>query len=618
MSTFADFGLSAPVLAALARKGFEEPTTIQLLAIPPLMSETGHLLARARTGTGKTAAFGLPLVDRLATPGPKVRALVLVPTRELALQVSGEIASLAGGPAPRVATVYGGASMGEQLRRLSRGVDIVVGTPGRVLDHIDRTTLDLSALEWLVLDEADEMLDMGFIEDIERVMDAANPDRRVVLFSATMPAPIKRIAKERLGSFRMVEDDTDPVEAGLTDQIWLEVRERDKLEALCRIVDAEDEFYGLVFCHTKVETDAVGRALAERGYAAEALHGDVSQDMRERILGRFRERKTLVLVATDVAARGIDVERLTHVVNFNLPYDPESYTHRIGRTGRAGNKGTAVTFVTPEEYRRLFALRRASGDGLRKGVVPTVASVIEAKRARIRVRTAEAARDVLGLELRTEEASAAGSSPANEESPEAGETSSAPSAPAASVTAPAKGPGDDARAFYALADDLLAEMQPRDALAALAAAAYASDLDPSRYGEVKDVSVDAAGTARLYVGVGKREGVWPKDIAEIVKKLTGLPDRLVESVEVLEHFSFATVPFEAAERAIAEARKMRGPFVKLATPKGAGGYRKPFKRDGMRPDARGPGTYPSGTRPPSGERQYPPKKPGPARPRHKD
>ncbi|MBN2874049.1 MAG: DEAD/DEAH box helicase [Spirochaetales bacterium] len=548
--TFADFGFSAPVLEALTRKGFEEPTPIQALAIPRLLGGTAHLLARARTGTGKTAAFGLPLVDRLSTPGPKVRALILVPTRELAVQVSGEIASFAPGPAPRIATVYGGASMGEQLRRLSRGVDIVVGTPGRVIDHIDRKTLDLSGLEWLVLDEGDEMLDMGFIEDIEKVMDAANPERRVVMFSATMPQPIMRIARERLGSFETVEDTTNPVQAGLTDQIWLEVRERDKLEALCRIVDSEDEFYGLVFCHTKVETDAVARALSERGYAAEALHGDVSQDMRERTLGRFRDRKTLILVATDVAARGIDVERLSHVVNFNLPFDPESYTHRIGRTGRAGNKGTAITFVTPEEYRRLFALRRASGDGLRKGEVPSIAEVIEAKRARIKAKAIGAARDILGLAV-----------PDDDDDSGAAEAVDALEAP-----------DKNASAFYGLADELLAGLSARDALAALAAAAYSGDLDPRRYGEVRDVSVDSAATARLYVGIGKLDGAWPKDVAAVVKRLTGLPDRLVDDIEVLERFSFVSVPFEAAEKAIAEARKQRGaPSVRIATPKGGPG-----------------------------------------------
>lgn len=589
-ATFADFGLSPAILEALARKGFEEPSAIQALAIPPLMKGSSHLLAKARTGTGKTAAFGLPLVDKLSEPGDKVRALVLVPTRELAVQVAAEISSLVGGRAPRVATVYGGASMGEQLRRLSRGVDLVVGTPGRVLDHIDRKTLDLSGLEWLVLDEADEMLDMGFIEDIERVMDAANPDRRVVLFSATMPDAIMRIAKRRLGDFQKVEDDTNPVQAGLTDQIWLEVRQRDKLEALCRIVDTEDEFYGLVFCHTKIETDSVARALAERGYAAEALHGDVSQDMRERTLGRFRERKTLILVATDVAARGIDVAFLTHVVNFNLPFDPESYTHRIGRTGRAGNKGTAITFVTPEEYRRLFALRRASGDGLHKGEVPTVEEVIEAKRERVRMKAEAAAREILGLSILNSK----------------GEDELAPSDVDASVgdasAIEAHDPSDtadqikdkaiakakkrkewaqrSAKAFYDLADGLLENLEPRDALAALAAAAYSGDLDPRRYGEVKDVSVDQAGTARLYIGIGRRDGVWPKDVAAAVKRLTGLPDNLVDDIEVLDKFSFASVPFEAAERAIAEARKLQGaPFVRIADAKGA----KPTRSGGKHP-----------------------------------
>jgi len=566
--TFADFGFSAPVLEALTKKGFEEPTPIQALAIPLLLHGTAHLVARARTGTGKTAAFGLPLVEKLSTPGPKVRALILVPTRELAVQVAGEISSFAPGPTPRIATVYGGASMGEQLRRLSRGVDIVVGTPGRVIDHIDRKTLDLSGLEWLILDEGDEMLDMGFIEDIEKVMDAANPDRRVVLFSATMPYAITRIARERLGTFETVEDTTNPVQAGLTDQIWLEVRERDKLEALCRIVDAEDEFYGLVFCHTKIETDAVARALSEK--------------------------KTLVLVATDVAARGIDVERLTHVVNFNLPFDPESYTHRIGRTGRAGNKGTAITFVTPEEYRRLFALRRASGDGLHKGTVPSVSDVIDAKRSRIIAKASEAAREVLGLELpshvdeseaQEEGSTETGGSSADEapenEAPE-GDEPKARSKPKA-----VKKPNPNVAAFYALADELLVSLPPREALASLAAAAYSGDLDPSRYGEVRDVSVDTAATARLYVGIGKQDGAWPKDVAAVVKRLTGLPDRLIDDVEVLERFSFASVPFEAAEKAIAEARKQRGaPPVRIATPKGGpggpkrsygpkGGYDKP-------------------------------------------
>ncbi len=562
--TFADFGFSEPVLAALARKGFEEPTPIQSLAIPRLLADGKHLLARARTGTGKTAAFGLPLVERLSAPGPKVRALILVPTRELAVQVSGEIASFVPGATPRIATVYGGASMSEQLRRLSRGVDIVVGTPGRVIDHIDRKTLDLSALEWLVLDEGDEMLDMGFIEDIEKVLEAANPQRRVVLFSATMPAPIMHIAKKYLGVFEVVEDMTNPVQAGLTDQIWLEVRERDKLEALCRIVDAEDEFYGLVFCHTKIETDAVARALSERGYAAEALHGDISQDMRERTLGRFRDKKTLVLVATDVAARGIDVECLTHVVNFNLPFDPESYTHRIGRTGRAGNKGTAITFVTPEEYRRLFALRRASGDGLHKGAVPTVTDVIEAKRSRIMAKTTGAARDILGVSFQS-----------GDEEADGGAEGVAEAGGAAAEEAGPRRTDPQVAAFYLLADELLSMLDPRVALASLAAAAYSGDLDPRRYGEVRDVSVDSAATARLYVGLGKQDGAWPKDVVAVVKRLTGLPDRLIDDIEVLERFSFVSVPFEAAEKAIAEARKQRGaPPVRIATPKGGPGGQK--------------------------------------------
>ncbi|GAB1432903.1 DEAD/DEAH box helicase [Spirochaetota bacterium] len=593
--SFADFGFSAKLLEALAQKGFEEPTPIQTLAIPKLLSETGHLVARARTGTGKTAAFGLPLVERLSVPAKSIRALILVPTRELAIQVSAELASFVTGTAPRIAAVYGGASMGEQLRRLSRGLDIVVGTPGRILDHIERKSLDLSALEWLVLDEADEMLDMGFLEDIERVMDACNPERRVVLFSATMPQPIIRIIKDRLKSFDIVEDETKPVEAGLTDQIWLEVRASDKLEALCRIVDSEDEFYGLVFCHTKIETDAVARALAERGYAVEALHGDVSQDIRERTLKRFKDKKTLILVATDVAARGIDIDRLSHVVNFNLPFDPESYTHRIGRTGRAGNKGTAITFVTPDEYRRLFALRKSSGEGMHKGSVPTVDDVIEAKQTRIKAKAIEAARDLLKLPVAGHFGS---STEASEKVPaeEAGDSADSFADEVSSSAAPARDakPEASVSAFYALADGLLKLMEPRAALAALAAAAYASDLDPRRYGQVHEINLDDGNMARLYLGIGRVDGVWPKDVAALVKKLTGLPDRLVDDIEVLERFSFVSVPRDAAERAVQASQKQRGPNIRIAAPKTgakAGSGRRSF-RSGQKRSSSSAGLYP--------------------------
>ncbi len=519
--SFASLGLKPDTLSAIERKGFEEPTPIQALTIPRLLTDGPDLIARARTGTGKTAAFGLPLVERLSTPTGKVGALVLVPTRELALQVAGEIVSLRSGERPRIAPVYGGASMGEQLRRLAAGVDIVVGTPGRVLDHLARGSLDLSALRFLVLDEADEMLDMGFIEDIEAIMEACGPERRVVLFSATMPAGIVQVARRRLGKYELVEDESKAVATELAEQVWLEVREGDKLEALCRIIDAEEEFFGIVFTATRVDAERVAKALEERGYESDALHGEITQDRRERILSRFRERRISVLVATDVAARGIDVERITHVINWTLPHDPEAYVHRVGRTGRAGNAGTAITFVTPEEYRKLFRFKHAAGSGFKKGAVPAIAEVIGAKRERLKARVL-----------------------ARTETPEL---------------------------WLELADELLARLSPREALAAALFESFGSELDPARYREIQESSVDAAGTVRLFVGAGKRDGATPRRLAEMVKRLAGLPDRLVGGIEVYENFSFLTVPFEAAERVIAAARRQGGlPPVRLATPRASG------------------------------------------------
>ena len=337
--TFESFGLSEKTLAVLKKKGFEEPTPIQALAIPPLLGEGGDLVARARTGTGKTAAFGIPLVERLSAPAPRVRALVLVPTRELAIQVHAEIVSLRHGTHPRTVAVYGGQAISVQLRSLERGVDIVVGTPGRVLDMIQRGRLDLSGVEILVLDEADEMLDMGFTEEIDAIFDAVNPERRVLMFSASMPDEVMRVARKRLRNFTTIEDHATTAPTELTEQIWLEVREQDKMEAFTRIVDREEDFYGLVFARTRVDADRIGQTLEERGYAVETLHGDYAQEHRDRVMARFRSGKARILVATDVAARGIDVEGLTHVVNWSLPTGPAGVHAPHRPHGARGERG---------------------------------------------------------------------------------------------------------------------------------------------------------------------------------------------------------------------------------------------------------------------------------------
>ena len=362
--SFESLGLSEKTLALLKKKGFEEPTPIQALAIPLLLTGERDLVARARTGTGKTAAFGLPLVERLSEPSPHVRALVLVPTRELAIQVHAEVASLRHGAHPRTVAVYGGQAISLQMRSLERGVDVVVGTPGRVIDMIQRGKLDLSHVEFLVLDEADEMLDMGFAEEINAIFEAVNPERRVLMFSATMQDAVMRVARTRLRNFTTIEDHAKAEATELTEQIWLEVREQDKMEALTRIVDMEEDFYGLVFARTRVDADRIGQSLEERGYPVETLHGDYAQEHRDRVMTRFRSGKVRILVATDVAARGIDVAGISHVINFDLPKFAEDYVHRIGRTGRGGASGIAVSFASNRDAINLKKIERYTGQNI--------------------------------------------------------------------------------------------------------------------------------------------------------------------------------------------------------------------------------------------------------------
>ena len=536
--SFESLGLSEKTLALLKKKGFEEPTPIQALAIPLLLTGERDLVARARTGTGKTAAFGLPLVERLSEPSPHVRALVLVPTRELAIQVHAEVASLRHGAHPRTVAVYGGQAISLQMRSLERGVDVVVGTPGRVIDMIQRGKLDLSHVEFLVLDEADEMLDMGFAEEINAIFEAVNPERRVLMFSATMQDAVMRVARTRLRNFTTIEDHAKAEATELTEQIWLEVREQDKMEALTRIVDMEEDFYGLVFARTRVDADRIGQSLEERGYPVETLHGDYAQEHRDRVMTRFRSGKVRILVATDVAARGIDVEGLTHVVNWSLPQDSQAYMHRIGRTGRAGNEGTAITFVTPFEYRKLTRMREGAGGRIRKGSVPKVSDVIDARRARAIAKVNTVAEDV----------------------------------------------GAEGSPWIVLADEILTATEARVALASCLSLAFAGTLDPERYSQIADVEreerpvrlVDQTGQTRLFVSAGRHSGIDRKGLAAIIRRVSGLPDRLIEGIQVFDAFSLVTVPFDAAERIIRESRGSGGiPRMRVAKEDGGGegGYR---------------------------------------------
>jgi ATP-dependent RNA helicase DeaD len=379
---FADLGLPDTLLAALREVGYESPSPIQAATIPPLL-EGRDVLGQAQTGTGKTAAFALPALARLDAAAGKPQVLVLAPTRELAIQVAEAFQKYAHHvPGFHVLPVYGGQSYQPQLAALKRGVHVVVGTPGRVIDHLERGSLDLSELRLLVLDEADEMLRMGFIDDVEAVLKKTPETRQVALFSATMPAQIKRIAQTYL---------KDPVEIAIKSltstaenirqRFWM-VSGVNKLDALTRIMEAEPFEAMIVFARTKLGTDELAEKLAARGFSAAAINGDVDQKMRERTIQRLKDGQLDVLVATDVAARGLDVDRISHVLNYDIPYDTESYVHRIGRTGRAGRKGEAILFVAPRERGMLGAIERATRQKIEQMALPSVDAVNERRVAK--------------------------------------------------------------------------------------------------------------------------------------------------------------------------------------------------------------------------------------------
>lgn len=500
VKTFEGLGLSEASLAAIRKKGFESPTPIQRMAIPVLLGETCDVIGQAQTGTGKTAAFGLPILESIDVSLAMPQALVLAPTRELALQVADELTSLRGDGALQVLTVYGGQSISEQLRRLSRGAHIVVGTPGRVLDVIKRGRLPLDQAKWAVLDEADEMLNMGFIEDVEEILSHVTGEHRTLLFSATMPDRIVKLAKRFMRDPKLLEVDKDQKPTTLADQIYFEVRAADKFDALTRIIDIEPEFYGLVFCRTRNDVDELTMRLAERGYSVEGLHGEITQAQREKTLNKFRKRLVNILVATDVAARGIDIADLSHVINYSLPQDPESYVHRVGRTGRAGKEGTAITFVTPQEQRRLTFFQKSIKFKIRKERLPQVSDIVEVKWSLI----LDGLSQIVSM--------------------------------------------GQQETFLPRAEEVLSQYQPKDAVAALLHMAYRNVLDASNYEEVRSFTVDKRGSTRLFVAVGKRDGYSPKSLVEYLCAEAKVSSRDIDDVTVLEEYSFVTVPFEEAKR----------------------------------------------------------------------
>jgi ATP-dependent RNA helicase DeaD len=533
-SGFAELGLAPGLCRALSGLGYEEPTPIQRAAVPPLIAGR-DLVGQAATGTGKTAAFALPVLQRISGRSGQagVLALILVPTRELAIQVSAAIHSYGRDMSVRVLPVYGGQPIGRQLRALDRGVDVVVATPGRALDHITRGTLDLSGLEIVVLDEADEMFDMGFAEDIELILGETPQNRQAALFSATMPPRIDGMVRRYLSDPVRVElgrKASASPEGLLVRQTAYMTPRGYKPAALARVLDLEMPPAAVVFCRTRDEVDQVTETLNGRGFRAEALHGGMDQQQRDRVMGRLRGGKLDLLVATDVAARGLDVERLTHVVNYDVPSAPDSYVHRIGRVGRAGREGTAITLAEPRERNMLKAIERATGRPIAIEKVPTVADL----RARRLELTRAALRQIV-LE-------------------------------------------DDLDAFRAVVEPLGEEFGIYEvALAAVKLASEASgtarddeelpevDLPPpdDRGGRRKAADRDqrrgrpaAKATTRLFVGTGRSSGIRPQDLVGVIARKSYLSGREIGAIEIADRFSLVEVPEAAADDVVAALRQV--------------------------------------------------------------
>jgi ATP-dependent RNA helicase DeaD len=530
---FAGLGLRAELLRSLTNLGYEEPTPIQREAIPSLVAGN-DLVGQAATGTGKTAAFALPVLQAL-TPGRQEAgpaALVLVPTRELAEQVSQAVHRYGRDLGVRVLPVYGGQPIGRQLQALRRGVDVVVGTPGRVLDHIERATLQLGDVRTVVLDEADEMLDMGFAEDIEAILAETPADRQTVLFSATMPPRIDSIARRHLRDpvrITMGRKAVSPDELPLVRQSAYMVTRAHRPAALGRILDVEAPAAAIVFCRTREEVDQVTETLNGRGYRAEALHGGMSQDQRDRVMGRLRGGSTELLVATDVAARGLDVEQLTHVINFNVPAAPEAYVHRIGRVGRAGREGCAITLAEPREQRMLKAIERLTGQRITLEKLPTVTD--------LRARRLELTRAALQSSLET----------------------------------------DDLERYRVVLDSLTGEFDVENiALAAVRllheAAGGDADEDeiPSPVVPPADrvsarqgsggrdrptrTRAPEAGVTRLFFGIGRQAGLRPQDLVGAIAGETGLSAREIGAIQITDRFSLVEIPESAADMVILAMR----------------------------------------------------------------
>ena len=505
IKAFGNIELSKKLLAAVSDMGFEEPSPIQAQTIPLLLE--GHdVIGQAQTGTGKTAAFGIPTIEKVIDASHHIQALVLTPTRELAIQIAEEFNKI--GKYKRVKTlpVYGGQAIDRQIRALRYGVQIVVGTPGRLLDHIRRGTIKFGDVHTLILDEADEMLDMGFVEDIEAILSHIPAEgRQTLLFSATMPAPILKLAGKYMNNPQKVTINREHLTVPLIDQFYYETRE--KLEGLCRILDVEETGKLIIFCRTKKGVDDLAASLTARGYLAAGLHGDLSQQQRDRVMKKFREGRIDILIATDVAARGIDIDDITHVVNYDIPQDHEAYVHRIGRTGRAGRKGVAITLINPREYRQLRLIERLTKTKIVRRELPSPADILERQR------------DIVKEHL---------------------------------LKILAQGKYGD---YHTIVSDVAADgdYDLVDVAAAALKLAVEGDKEPEETAEAGARFEDTGGVpgmVRLFLNIGRAQKIRPEDVVRAIASEADIPGNVIGVINIYERFTFVEVPEDVAERVL--------------------------------------------------------------------
>jgi len=540
--TFADLGLSPELLRAVRDAGFSAPMPVQARVIPIVLSGR-DVIVQAQTGTGKTAAFALPILQQCHPLEHGVQALVLTPTRELALQVTAVFQQLGRYTGARVVPVYGGQPIERQLRALRDGADIVVGTPGRIIDHLRRETLQLEDVRMVILDEADEMLNMGFIEDVEWILDQTPATRQTGLFSATIPERVAQLAHRYLHDPVRVTIAPEHITVPHIRQIVYEVPESAKLAALQRVLAFEQPTSAIIFCRTKSGADTLAQALQARGEDAEAIHGDLTQAQRDRVMARFRAGKAVLLVATDLAARGLDIPQVTHVINYDIPQDPESYVHRIGRTGRAGAPGTAITLVTPRERRMIREIERTISQSLERGRVPSRTQVIERQWAKLR--------EALELVL-----------------------ASGPDASAYSFITSLQGKANP-EALAAAAVQLLMTERERDLGGdAIDDAQFMVPVERSAVSRRSPRTANERATpmVRLVLAVGRRDGVAPGDIVGAIANEARIPGRVIGRIQINEQQSTVEVPADVAEQVLRalEHTRLRGKPVR---PSRADGFR---------------------------------------------